>query len=403
MTEIGASFIPWSRDQVDSNEVAAEVLQILDRQQQRARQQVSVNLDPMVDPAPLEFTLERMLAALECYFAGPRAVLWRHAMEALTEQYSPHHPPSVPFLAAKTVFGQLVPEGRDLVRRSLSDVQISDAWNQHRIAYMIHPGLAAALRDTDPAKSVPTEVLARLPHPDPAFLLLRGVPVVLADGQEGVMRAFFVRGLIDQMHCSTAHPDVDGFQICALTSIGLPGDPPSNWDLSAVTVRLYGEYTVEQAAGWASDRWDANEPTDPQALPAWTRQILEICLPLVLYCCAVNADVKEAPASAAAKRSKPKRAAERKEPTRVVRLGYRIGPALVSDPRKPVASTSGRYEVSLGSNAAGGGGAKRTHVRRAHWHTYRCGPGRADTKVRWIAPIVINPGGKPETTVVPVR
>lgn len=26
----------------------------------------------------------------------------------------------------------------------------------------------------------------------------------------------------------------------------------------------------------------------------------------------------------------------------------------------------------------------RPHIRRGHWHTYRCGPGRAEVKVRWV-------------------
>jgi hypothetical protein len=33
------------------------------------------------------------------------------------------------------------------------------------------------------------------------------------------------------------------------------------------------------------------------------------------------------------------------------------------------------------------------HVRRAHFHTYRVGPGRAGSVVKWLPPIPINMDG----------
>ncbi|MCD8083924.1 MAG: hypothetical protein LUE86_10545 [Clostridiales bacterium] len=44
------------------------------------------------------------------------------------------------------------------------------------------------------------------------------------------------------------------------------------------------------------------------------------------------------------------------------------------------------------------GAAKRPHVRRAHWHTYRYGPGKKEKKVLWLPPMEI--GMKEETPVV---
>lgn len=34
-----------------------------------------------------------------------------------------------------------------------------------------------------------------------------------------------------------------------------------------------------------------------------------------------------------------------------------------------------------------------THVRRAHWHTFRTGKGRKKIQVRWLAPIIVNADG----------
>ena len=36
------------------------------------------------------------------------------------------------------------------------------------------------------------------------------------------------------------------------------------------------------------------------------------------------------------------------------------------------------------------GKSPRPHIRKAHWHIYRIGPGRKETKVLWLAPIEVN-------------
>ena len=38
----------------------------------------------------------------------------------------------------------------------------------------------------------------------------------------------------------------------------------------------------------------------------------------------------------------------------------------------------------------GAGASVRPHVRRAHWHTYRIGEGRAERVLRWLPPIPVN-------------
>ena len=42
------------------------------------------------------------------------------------------------------------------------------------------------------------------------------------------------------------------------------------------------------------------------------------------------------------------------------------------------------------SGGEGGGRRVAPHVRRAHWHTYRYGPGRAQRKLKWLPPIPVN-------------
>lgn len=40
-----------------------------------------------------------------------------------------------------------------------------------------------------------------------------------------------------------------------------------------------------------------------------------------------------------------------------------------------------------------------THVRRAHWHTFRVGEGRKKIQVKWLAPVVVNADGEQKNIV----
>jgi hypothetical protein len=75
-------------------------------------------------------------------------------------------------------------------------------------------------------------------------------------------------------------------------------------------------------------------------------------------------------------------------------IGMRIGAALRA------ATQRAESEPAGGTHAS-----PRPHIRRAHWHSYRVGPGRAETILRWLAPIAVNvddPGGL-AATVRPVK
>lgn len=47
-------------------------------------------------------------------------------------------------------------------------------------------------------------------------------------------------------------------------------------------------------------------------------------------------------------------------------------------------------ETSDTNRPHGTGKSPRPHIRKAHWHIYRIGPGRKETKVLWLAPIEVN-------------
>ncbi len=107
---------------------------------------------------------------------------------------------------------------------------------------------------------------------------------------------------------------------------------------------------------------------------------------LVLYICAENAEMVKKGENA--KDPKQRQQPQHRKPhapvvvqPQVWEAGFRIGALL---------------ENKAASNASSGevqGGSGRTvapHIRRAHWHTFRCGIRRQDAVLRWLPPIAVN-------------
>lgn len=67
----------------------------------------------------------------------------------------------------------------------------------------------------------------------------------------------------------------------------------------------------------------------------------------------------------------------------------RLGPVRVLPARRAAEPDDGSTGVRLGSSHA----SPTTHLRRGHWHRVRHGPGRAETRMAWYPPTVVNPDG----------
>lgn len=124
------------------------------------------------------------------------------------------------------------------------------------------------------------------------------------------------------------------------------------------------------------------------------KQILMRYTNIALYLCAQNAEVVPKTAKPAALKPNPKHKLYNTPTPTVWGVGERIGAILR-------ASSSAAQTKSQGGNGA----AKRPHVRRAHSHAYRVGPGRVNTIIKWLHPMLINiedPTDLP-TTIRPVK
>lgn len=65
----------------------------------------------------------------------------------------------------------------------------------------------------------------------------------------------------------------------------------------------------------------------------------------------------------------------------------KIGPVRVLDARQRPSGEADHRGDPESTKAS-----PSTHLRRGHWRRQRCGPGRASTRLAWIAPTVVNPG-----------
>lgn len=106
---------------------------------------------------------------------------------------------------------------------------------------------------------------------------------------------------------------------------------------------------------------------------------LNYALPLILYLCAANAEITSKTATAPVIPTLPrnKRAIAPHQPTEWL-CGERIGAAIRASAHREATESTGT------------GPTKRPHIRRAHWHTYRVGPERVSTILKWIHPLAIN-------------
>lgn len=116
---------------------------------------------------------------------------------------------------------------------------------------------------------------------------------------------------------------------------------------------------------------------------------------LVLYLCAQNKEVKPDPVQEKIVRT-PKEPSMIKDKYREIRkfiCGEEISEALKVYHRK--INTTGETKESSGSQTLSNSIAsspKRPHMRRAHWHHYRTGVGRANLILKWLPPMMIHEG-----------
>jgi hypothetical protein len=264
------------------------------------------------------------------------------------------------------------------------DAGVLKLWGKYKVVHSIDPALWAELADADDDTLIPEGTLTKLPYPDPFIALPEPIVIPAVGGSQGHLQR------------------IEGFFLTGRFSIGLGYLPTSttkaHGDLSLLIcsriVRPDGSQ-VRTADGRKDVSWtrlgisegmtvgqmcESTRETFQVAARGldWENEIilsLRRCVAVILYLCATNADLQPVKAPPA-KRVKGKPTKRRPQ---VVNVGFRLGAAL----RAYYASAAPRERTEPTGRKV------RPHVRRAHFHTFRVGPGRPNqrtqTEIRWVS------------------
>lgn len=262
------------------------------------------------------------------------------------------------------------------------------AWRTTRGEYRFDPDLLAALEETEIQK-LPVSLLQRLPE-DAVYIALPG-------------RTLFsqrVRGAWLQL--SWLHPSLDAGALAP--GLLLPGEeapemvgefriitwteedrlashvmPLLGPDLRSCLNSMFRVNTAERDRLGQLTGQRVQTFHSPAQIERSKADIM-LCLNLALYLCSEEHDLEGIPRTPPGLRGKAQPAPAT---THVLQAGRRFGAALRLG-RKVEAEQADRRTPS-GQE----GKVRAIHVRRAHWHTYRTGAGRAIPVLRWLHPMVI--------------
>lgn len=234
--------------------------------------------------------------------------------------------------------------------------------------------------------------MRQLPHPDPylAFPEPMSVPLGGEPGYAESMGAFLYALDAHGLLISTANPHAVAIGVLIVGDVHdqhgrkvrhPDGQVAHTWTRTTLPVEPTSIADAAMDMHSRMMRSAATQTGEGMPLAAdMIEQTLSRVVPILIYLCAANADTRPVPAVAT--RTRPDGSAFRGKAPKVIEFGYRIGPRL------------GQARKSYPAGAAGTTGRKvAPHVRRAHFHTYKVGPGRTESLVRWLAPIPINVDG----------
>lgn len=275
----------------------------------------------------------------------------------------------------------LGPDGHAIVNTLQEALLTADRvllWLQHRVVYRVYPELAESLRDTEPGTPIPCEVLRRLPHPDPFIAFPTPIPAPPPLRRERplakppVYVGMLVTGLTNELTlCSTADPRLHMLTVALVGRVKFIGASEPNYPSYGIEIPCTAkQFTIdEMIEGHLAMRGSSADTTELD-LSAY-----RLAVSLLLYLCSDRRDMS----AGTEVRGRPKK---RRVPaaSTVVDVGFDIGPKLFAA-RKETSETS-----------AESGKRVRSHIRRAHWHTYWTGPREQPTPdVRWLHPILVHP------------
>ncbi|MFE9412274.1 hypothetical protein ACFYN0_26300 [Streptomyces sp. NPDC006704] len=285
------------------------------------------------------------------------------------------------------------------IQISAGDYAVYWKWQKTKIVYDVEPTLMQALADMDTSDVLPGGVLRQLPHPNPLFIFTGGHPTVHKDGASGLIRALYVTGQrADKTMCDTSDPDAAQFQLTFVSDLVNDDGDVVDSDSVRISIELADHsFTIRRAIeqvlkDYAWEPLLADRASDDQKRN-YLEALAHFGVAHLLYVCSDKADTHRQ----AVGRRPPRKGQRPDRPVKLHKVGWNIGPAIKA-----------AREVTEQAQRTSGGTAQRTvapHIRKAHLHTFKHGPGRRLAKVKWLPPIFVNSKGEQvmtDGTIVPV-
>jgi hypothetical protein len=300
------------------------------------------------------------------------------------------------------------------VMSGTADAAIFRLWSRSKVVYAMDDLMLGYLSESSPSQ-IPTEILRNLPHTDPYLLLPRPD---FSDPQTnyyrthmGIPLGVFVFGRHDegQRLCSTASERREDFGLMFVNILDTEDGPVSSMLRCTIPLRQQ-MFTVEDAVNTTIGKFNFTgdlAEDDPAKLEAWLRTYVTQAFNSLLYVCTDQPDVEiYQPGSQRA--GKPAKSRTRRRPRpddidTVVKLGFRMGPALHKAQKHWEATHDQHDDIGEPS------GRVRPHQKKGHHRTYWTGQGRTVPKLKWIKPFWVNEdlldaaGGPTDVVVRPVK
>jgi hypothetical protein len=296
-----------------------------------------------------------------------------------------------------------IPSGlRQNAFASILSLAVRRIWASDRIVYALHPQMLAELADSS-SEQLPGPIFSYLPHTNPLVIFPEPIPTTTPDGAPGRVVGFYVYGRRERPRrlCSSHDEGRDGLGLMFVTALVDDRGKRIDTDLTRVTIPVgQDQFTVEHAVDQTLAAFAAEPGMEllSDRMRNWLTELTRTAVNVLLYLCSEEPDTIVV---RSASKRKPSRGTRVVKPTRMIKVGWRLGPAFDAARRvtseTPVHTDSGRRRPI-------------PHQRRGHFRTFWTGRGRTTPILRFIKPswvnldLVADPvSGAPEHTVVTVR
>ncbi|KUL44792.1 hypothetical protein ADL22_12680 [Streptomyces sp. NRRL F-4489] len=282
------------------------------------------------------------------------------------------------------------PEVRRSFMAAARDNAIHRLWSRSKVVYAMDDLMLHYLAQSS-VSEIPTSVLQDLPHANPFILLpkpeMNDPEIAYFRTHIGVPLGAMVFGRFDNARrlCSTADERREDL---GLMFVGWIDDEEKGrvFQTLRCTVPLRHErLTVDDVVNETVAKFHFSKDLgedDNSKLESWLRRYVTQVFNSLLYVCTDQPDT-EVYQPSVNRTGKTKSGKKQRRPRpgdidTVVKVGFRLGPALHAAKRQ-----SDTREKREGE---GTGHRQRPHQRKGHWRTFWTGPGREIEKLKWVRP-----------------